>query len=237
MKEKLSCIIIDDDELDRLAVEAELNLHYGIKSLGSFASAIEALSVMQTAKPDILFLDIDMPELNGLEFVKCTSSFNTINVIISSHPEYALAGFQLDVFDFILKPLETARFTHTIDRIYDFAQLKNKANAYDVLFENEKIIFKEGHTVVNLNANEVIYLEAYGDYTKIVTDKKDHLTLTTLGSFLESLPGGKFQRIHRSYVVPTVRIASYAVKSLTLTNGVVLPIGKTYLKETKQVLK
>ncbi|RZJ79301.1 MAG: response regulator transcription factor [Flavobacterium sp.] len=237
MKEKLSCIIIDDDDLDRLAVETELSIHEGIIAMGSFASPIEALSVMQTTKPDILFLDIDMPELNGLEFVKCISSFNTINVMISSHPEYALAGFQLDVFDFILKPLETARFAHTIKRIDDFVQLKNKASAYDVLFDNEKIIFKEGHTVVNLNASEVIYLEAYGDYTKIVTEKRGYLTLTTLGSFLESLPSGKFRRIHRSYVVPTTRIASYATKTLTLTNGVILPIGKTYLKETKQVLK
>lgn len=237
MKEKLNCIIIEDDDLDRLAVETEINLCAELKIIGSFANPIEALSAIQTCKADILFLDIDMPDLSGLDFVRCISDLNTINVIISSHPEYALEGFQLNVFDFILKPLETARFEHTAKRIYDFAQMKDKASAYDVLFENEKIIFKEGHNIVNLNLNEVIYLEAYGDYTKIVTDKKDHLTLTTLGSFLESLPEGKFKRIHRSYVVPNNRISSYAAKTLTLFNGVILPIGKTYLKETKQVLK
>lgn len=237
MKEKLTCAIVDDDSLDRLAIETEINLLQKLKIVGSFGNPVEALSVLKTTMPDILFLDIDMPELNGLDLVRCIADLNTINVMISSHPEYALEGFQLNVFDFILKPLETDRFEHTVKRIYDFAQLKYKAEAYDVLFENEKILFKEGHNQVSINANEVIYLEAYGDYTKIVTDKKDHLTLTTLGSFLESLPEGKFKRIHRSYVVPTSRISGYAAKALTLINGVVLPIGKTYLKETKQVFK
>ncbi|MDQ8006261.1 MAG: LytTR family DNA-binding domain-containing protein [Pedobacter sp.] len=237
MKEKLNCIIIDDDDLDRMAVEAEVNLFRNLQLIGSFGNPIEALSAMQTTKPDVLFLDIDMPELSGLDFVRRIADLNSINVIISSHPEYALEGFKLNVFDFILKPLETVRFEHTVKRIYDFAQLKDKASAYDVLFENEKIIFKEGHNMMYLNANEVIYLEAYGDYTKIVTDKKDHLTLTTLGSFLELLPEGKFKRIHRSYVVPTSGIAGYGTKTLTLTNGIILPIGKTYLKETKQVFK
>lgn len=237
MKEKLNCVVIDDDELDRMAVETEISRCPNLKMMGSFGNPIEALSTLQITKPDILFLDIDMPELNGLDFVRRIADLNSINVIISSHPEFALEGFQLNVFDFILKPLETARFEHTVKRICDFVQLIDKANAYDVMFENEKIIFKEGHNTVNLNANEIIYLEAYGDYTKIVTDKKDHLTLTTLGSFLQSLPEGKFKRIHRSYVVPNSRIASFGAKTLTLINGAVLPIGKTYLKEAKQVFK
>lgn len=237
MQQRLSCIIIDDDDLDRLAVEAEVTLQEGLKMIGSFASPIEAFNAMQVAKPDVLFLDIDMPELNGLDFIRCISALNTTNVMISSHPEYALEGFKLSVFDFILKPLETERFEHTIKRIYDFAALKNKANAYDVLFEKEKIIFKEGHSMVNINANEVVYLEAYGDYTKIVTDKKAHLTLTTLGSFMEALPAGKFVRIHRSYIVPTKNIASYSAKSIAITNNMVLPIGKTYLKEIKHILE
>lgn len=237
MNKELNCVIIDDDDLDRLAVETEVSQHKRLRLMGSFANPIEAFDMLQVVKPEVLFLDIDMPGLNGLEFVQRIKTLNPINVFISSHAEYALQGFQLNVFDFILKPLETDRFNHTIKRIYDFVGLRDKANAYDVLFDNEKIIFKEGHITINLNASEVIYLEAYGDYTKIVTEKKSHLTLATLGSFLESLPTGKFQRIHRSYVVPTNCIASYAAKTVTLLNGVILPIGKTYLKETKQVLK
>jgi DNA-binding LytR/AlgR family response regulator len=236
MKNALTCIIIDDDELDRMAVEVEVREHQQMKVLGSFSNPIEALDFIKIQRPDILFLDIDMPELNGLDFIKSITALDTINIIISSHPEYALQGFQLKVFDFILKPLESARFESTIKRVLDFTQLKDKAEAYDVLFENEKIIFKEGHQMVTLNSNEILYLEAYGDYTKIVTDKKEHLTLATLSNFLESLPTAKFMRIHRSYVVATNKIDSFGAKQIKVGSST-LPIGKTYLKEAKQAFK
>ncbi len=236
MKNALNCLIIDDDDLDRMAVEAEARSQPQLHVLGSFSHPIEALDFIQYQKPDILFLDIDMPTLNGLDFIRAVTALQTINVIISSHPEYALEGFQLKVFDFILKPLTTERFESTIKRIVDFTELKTKAEAYDVLFENEKIIFKEGHQMVTLNSNEILYLEAYGDYTKIVTDKKEHLTLATLSNFLESLPTGKFIRIHRSYVVATNKVDSLGSKQVRVKANC-LPIGKTYLKEAKQLFK
>ena len=114
--------------------------------------------------------------------------------------------------------------------------MKGKAEAYDVLFDNDKIIFKEGHNVVNLNANEVIYLEAYGDYTKIVTENKSHLTLATLSNFLESLPAGKFMRIHRSYVVAIKKVKELGQKSIDM--GIhSIPIGKIFLRDARQTLK
>lgn len=235
MKSVLTCIVVDDDLLDRLTVEAELSKFNNIQVLGSFDNALEAVDFLSQRKPDILFLDIDMPEINGIDLVKSIRDLDTVNVFITSFPEFALQGFQLKVFDFILKPLETDRFSQCITRINDFIALKGKAEAYDVLFENEKIIFKEGHNVMNLNANEVIYLEAYGDYTKIVTEKKSHLTLVTLSSFLESLPLGKFVRIHRSYVIAKDKVNSFGPKSVNVGTNV-LPIGKTYVKAIKNIM-
>lgn len=234
MKDTLTCIIVDDDDLDRIAVAVELSLFSKIKILGSYNNPIEALSAINAHEPDVLFLDIDMPEVNGVDFVKSISKLGTINVFITSHPEFALQGFQLKIFDFILKPLETDRFGNCMQRIFNFIELKNKAEAYDVLFENEKIIFKEGHQVVNLNANDVIYLEAYGDYTKIVTPNKSHLTLATLSNFLESLPSGKFIRIHRSYVVSINKVKSLDNKSIDMGSAVI-PVGRTYVRETKKI--
>ncbi|RZL48597.1 MAG: response regulator transcription factor [Pedobacter sp.] len=235
MKDTLTCIIVDDDDLDRMAVEAELSCYSKMKVLGSFNNPIETISAIKSQKPDVLFLDIDMPDINGIDLVKSIANLDTINVFITSHPEFALQGFQLKVFDFILKPLESDRFESCMTRIFDFVKLKGKADAYDVLFENEKIIFKDGHNVVNLNASEIIYLEAYGDYTKIVTEKKSHLTLATLSSFLESLPAGKFMRIHRSYVVAINKVKELGHKHIDMGIGLI-PIGKTYVKETKRML-
>ncbi|WP_177217108.1 LytR/AlgR family response regulator transcription factor [Pedobacter insulae] len=234
MKNALTCIVVDDDDIDRMAVEAELSSFQNIKILGSYCNPIDALSAINSHQPDILFLDIDMPGMNGVDFVKSISTLETINVFISSHPEFALQGFQLKVFDFILKPLEGDRFESCMRRIVDFVKLKGKAEAYDVLFENEKIIFKEGYHFIHLNANEVIYLEAYGDYTKIVTEKKSYLTLATLSNFMESLPEGKFIRIHRSYVVSMNKIKSCDNKSIDM-GCIIIPVGKTYVRETKRI--
>jgi DNA-binding LytR/AlgR family response regulator len=236
MKDTLTCIVIDDDDLDRLAVVAEVKSHEKLNLLASFRNPIEALDCIKHQKPQILFLDVDMPEINGLDFIKSIVGLKTINVIISSHPEYALKGFELKVFDFILKPLESHRFGDCIKRVVDFNELKDKAQAYDILFENERIIFKDGHNLVNLNANDVIYLEAFGDYTKIVTENKSCLTLATLSSFLESLPVGKFMRVHRSYVVAINKVTGVGLKSIDLGNNSI-PIGKTFLKEAKQTFK
>jgi DNA-binding LytR/AlgR family response regulator len=236
MIKTLSCIVIDDAPLDRQAVETEIHNYPELKLSGSFDNCMEALSFFERHKPQVLFVDIDMPDINGLDFIRSINQSDSVNIIISSHPEYALQGFQLKVFDFILKPVETERFDSTIQRLRNFLQLKEKAEAYDVLFENEKVIFKEGHNLVNLNANEILYLEAYGDYTKIVTEKKSYLTLTTLSNFIESLPAGKFMRIHRSYVIATNKVNSFNQKTVEI-GASTLPVGKTYLREAKQAFK
>lgn len=235
MTSALTCIIIDDDDLDRLAVEAELANYPHLRLIGSFGNCLEALPFFNQHRPDVLFTDIDMPEVTGMEMIKTINHLGSINIIISSYPEYALQGFQLKAFDFILKPLESERFRESIKRIEDFTQLKSKADAYDVLFENEKIIFKEGHKIVNISAKEVIYLEAYGDYTKIVTGSKVYLTLITLSSFLDSLPSGKFIRIHRSYVIAIGKVKCLDAKHVDMGTSQ-LPIGKTYLRGTKEIL-
>lgn len=236
MGDPLTCIVVDDSDLDRKSVENEIYRSPVLKLVGSFDNCIEALSFFNVQHPNILFVDIDMPDINGLEFIRTINNTNSINVIISSHPEYALEGFQLKVFDFILKPVETDRFESCIKRVEEFIELKNKAKAYDILFEEEKILFKEGHSIISLHANEVLYLEAYGDYTKIVTEKKSYLTLATLSNFLDSLPNGKFIRIHRSYVISINKVRGMNLKTINMGTEAI-PIGKTYIKETKQLFK
>lgn len=235
MKPILTCIIIDDDDMDRFAINQEISNFKTIKVLGTYNNAIEAIAPIKLKKPDVLFLDVDMPEINGLEFLRLMKDMETRNVIISSYPEYAIEGFKLNVFDYILKPIETDRLESCIARLHEFANLKKKALAYDVLFENENIFFRDGHHVVNLSVTEILYLEAYGDYTKIVTEKKAHLTLVTLSNFLESLPQGKFLRIHRSYVIAINKIKFFNVKTIDMGTNV-LPVGKTYLRNAKLAL-
>jgi DNA-binding LytR/AlgR family response regulator len=236
MTNTLSCIIVDDNYLDRIAVEAEVMNFNHLRLLGSFSNALEAMESISTLQPDILFLDINLPDITGLQLFDKIDNYSPACVIITSYPDYASQCFELKVFDYILKPVESHRFKSTVQRIDDFTRLKQKANAYDVLFKHEEIIFKVGLSTVKLNSSEILYLEAFGDYTKIVTENKVYLTLATLSNFLESLPAGKFMRIHRSYVIAVNKVRSLNVKNIDIGTSV-LPIGKTYLKEAKQTFK
>lgn len=223
----LTCIIVDDDYLDRLSVELELKGTNHMRLLGSFSSALEVIEFIKNNKPDVLFLDVDMPDISGLQLFKSINSYSPVCIVISSYPEYALESFELKVFDYILKPLTAQRFNDTMMRLSDFYAIKQKAAAYASMIEREKVVFKQGHDEVHLDTNEIIYLEAFGDYTKVVTNQKIYLTLATLSSFLDHLSGDKFLRIHRSYAVARSQINLVCNNTIEVA-GVNLPVGKTY---------
>ena len=144
MKDTLTCIVIDDDDLDRMAVEAELSVIPRMKILGSFNNSIAAIEAIHNHKPYVLFLDIDMPGINGIDFAKSIVDLDIINVFITSHPEYALQGFQLKVFDFILNPLETDRFESCLKRIFEFEQLKGRQRLMMYFLITIKSFLKRG---------------------------------------------------------------------------------------------
>ncbi|HMI02634.1 MAG TPA: LytTR family DNA-binding domain-containing protein [Pedobacter sp.] len=234
MTNEFTCVIVDDSYLDRVSAEIEIKNQECFRLVGSFDNATEAAESIRSCQPDILFLDVDMPDISGLELFKSINTYNPLCVIISSYPEYALQSFELKVFDYILKPLTTERFKSTVDRLCDFIAIREKAQAYTSLVENEKVIFKEGHNVIYLNISDILYLEAFGDYTKVVTQKKNYLTLATLGGFLEELPADKFARIHRSYAVAKDQIRQIFHTSIAIGEAN-LPIGKTYRSVLAQI--
>src|SRR5215217_509584 len=120
MTKEITCVIVDDNYLDRVSAEIEIKSQNCFRLIGSFDNATEAAERIKSSHPDILFLDVDMPGISGLELFKSIQNYQPLCVIISSYPEYALQGFELKVFDYILKPLTTERFKSTVDRLCDF---------------------------------------------------------------------------------------------------------------------
>ena len=194
---------------------------------GSYSNTTEGLAAVEEINPDLIFLDIEMPGLSGFDILRKIKSKVSIAVFITSHPEFALEGFELSALDYILKPLTAERFALTAKRIEEYWSMKQKAISYEVLFEKESLIIKEGHNQIKLPQQDIIYLEAMQDYTKVVTEKKNYLTLTTLTNFLEKIPGNDFIRVHRSYAVAIKKIKElHATK--VICNNIEIPIGKTY---------
>jgi len=224
-------MIIDDDDMDRLATSFYLKNYSFLEHKASFSSSKDGLEYIKNNHVDILFLDIDIPEINGLEFLKMVSDEVLCAVFITSHPEYAIDGFDLNAFDYIVKPLSKERFDSCAVRLKEYLDLKLKADLFEHSFKNDSIMVKEGYNYVTIRPYEVMYLEALKDYTKIVLlDKKNTTVHGNLRTMLNNDNFKDFIRIHKSYAVQKKYIKGIKANEITLINEVILPIGQNYKK-------
>lgn len=227
MAKKYSCVIIDDDEIDRLTVLSFAKKFAVLDILGVFESAEDALPFIEKEKVDILFLDIDMPGLNGIEFRKQTLEI-PICIFITAHPEHAVESFQIETLDFIVKPLKLDRFAQTVSRIEEFMEVRLKASLFEASIGGDTIYIKEGHEQTKVKLHEILYLEALKDYTLIITDKKRHCVLSSIGNLLKEDHFQSFIRIHRSYAVQKQFIQKINSTEIILNNNVSIPVGRSY---------
>lgn len=227
MMKKYSCIIVDDDEIDRLTVLSFAKKFPILDILGVYDSAEDALPFIEEQKVDILFLDIDMPDLNGIEFRKQALEI-PVCVFITAHPEHAVESFQIETLDFIVKPLKLDRFTQTLNRIEEFMEIKLKASLFEASIGGDTIYIKEGHDQTKVKLHEILYLEALKDYTLIITDKKRHCVLSSIGNLLKEDHFQSFIRIHRSYAVQKQFIQKMNSTEIILNNNVTIPVGRSY---------
>lgn len=227
MVKKYSCIIVDDDEIDRLTALSYAKKFPILDIVGVFESAEKALPFIEKEKVDILFLDIDMPGLNGIDFRKQALEI-PICIFITAHPEHAVESFQIETLDFIVKPLKLDRFTQTINRIEEFMEIKLKASLFEASIGGDTIYIKEGHEQTKVKLHEILYLEALKDYTLVITDKKRHCVLSSIGNLLKEDHFQSFIRIHRSYAVQKQFIQKINSSEIILNNNTAIPIGRSY---------
>ncbi len=222
-----NCIIIDDDEIDRLTVISFAKKFPSLHIAGVFADAQQALPALEKQDIHILFLDIDMPELSGIEFRKKAAHI-PVCIFITAHPEHAVESFELDTLDFIVKPLKLDRFSQTVARIGDYLELKHKAQLFEASIGGDTVYIKEGHEQTKVKLHDILYLEALKDYTKIVTPHKRHCVLSSIGTLLKENDFNSFIRIHRSYAVQKQYIKKILTNEVQLNNDVLIPIGRSY---------
>lgn len=227
MMKKYSCIIVDDDEIDRLTVLSFAKKFPILNILGVFESAEEALPFIEKEKIDILFLDIDMPGLSGIEFRKKALEI-PVCIFITAHPEHAVESFQIETLDFIVKPLKLDRFTQTMSRMEEFMEIKLKASLFEASIGGDTIYIKEGHEQTKVKLHEILYLEALKDYTLVITDKKRHCVLSSIGNLLKEDHFRSFIRIHRSFAVQKQFIQKINSSEIILNNDISIPVGRSY---------
>ena len=223
----LNCIIVDDDEIDRLVVTSFAKQHSNLNIVGIFERSEDALAILDTENIDVAFLDIDMPGLNGIEFRKKAHQI-PVCIFVTSHPEFAVESFELDTLDFIVKPIKFDRFNQAMERVNEYMELKQKAELFESSIGGDVIYIKEGHQETKIKLHEILYLEALKDYTKIVTANKRHCVLASLGTLLKENHFGTFIRIHRSYAIQKQFIKTILSNDVLMNNNLILPIGRSY---------
>lgn len=222
-----SCVVVDDDEIDRLTVLAFLEHYPFVKVAGRFDSAEAALAAMTNYKPDILFLDVDMSGMNGLE-LRGKLLDVPVCIFITSYPEYAVEGFEKAALDFIVKPITAARFAKTMERIQTWFELHKKASLLNHVMGSDSVFIREGHEDIKVQMYDIQYLEAMKDYTAVVTRARKYMVATPMGTLIQQKPFEPFIRIHRSYAVPRHFIKKISSDEIELEGAIQLPVGRTY---------
>ncbi|MCP9750365.1 LytTR family DNA-binding domain-containing protein [Ferruginibacter sp. HRS2-29] len=226
MQQTYNCIVADDDDIDRITVLSYIKDYPFLNVTGNYASAEEALAAAKKNLPEVLFLDIDMPGMSGLELRRELPDV-PVCVFITSYPDYAVESFEEAALDFLVKPFNAKRFDTCIHRARQYLEVRHKAGMLNHTLGAGTIFIKDGHDQVKLQLHEVLYLEAMKDYTSIVTGSKKHCVLSSLGSLLKEDAFKNFIRVHRSYAVQKHFIDKMTSKEVVV-KGNILPVGRLF---------
>ncbi|AYA37506.1 DNA-binding response regulator [Hymenobacter oligotrophus] len=236
---RLRCLIIDDNEINRLTLEHFVEMTESLELVASLPDAVQALNLLRAgAQVDLLLLDIEMPQLSGLDLVRVLPEPQPQVILVTSHANFAVDAFELQVLDYLVKPVEYGRFSKAVNRAVEQQQAAVAAAATPSSVEaNDSTLFvKTNNKLLRLNFDEVLFIEAMSTYSVLVTPKQKHIVYITLKALEERLPFAHFMRVHRSYMVNMQRVESVQDNMLQLGNHEV-PIGKSYQEEFYERLR
>jgi DNA-binding LytR/AlgR family response regulator len=230
----MSCLVIDDERLVRELLEDNIRQIPYLQLTGSCTNALEAADVLQKKPVDLLFLDIRMPRLNGLQFLQSLQNPPLV-ILVTAYQQYALEGFDLNVVDYLLKPFSFERFVKACNRAYDLFRLRNGEKAAGDAPPEEFFVHVE-YTLVKIVVADIEYVEGLKDYIKIYlsSSPKPVLTRMSLKSIEEKLPAATFIRTHKSFLVATRKITAIK-RDLVCIKEKEIPIGEAYKANVARV--
>jgi DNA-binding LytR/AlgR family response regulator len=231
---KIKCLIIDDEPLAIKVIENHLQDFENMELVGTFNTAISALTTIKEQDIDVVFLDINMPKMSGLDFLRSLTDKPHI-IITTAYREYAVDSFDLDVLDYLVKPIPFNRFLKAINKVTNIVNLnKEKPNDTSTIIKEEPHIFlKVDKKLMKIKLNDILYIESLKDYIKVITKAGDYLVHKSMTSISEELPQENFLRIHRSFNIAINKITSIEGNSVEIANRRI-PIGRNYLQVAKQ---
>jgi len=233
----IKCIIVDDEPLAIDVIESYLQELTGIEIAAKCENALKAFEVLKHEHIDLVFLDIQMPRISGIDFIKTLRNPPKI-IITTAYREYALEGYELDIIDYLLKPIAFDRFIKAIDKFYKSYDLQENKGVVLTSAQNtekEFILVKAERKMFKVYLEDIYFLESLKDYLVIQKKDKKIITKNLISYFEEILPTHKFLRIHKSYIVNRDKIEAFSPVSVEIF-GKELPIGRNYKNEVLKEL-
>lgn len=239
---KLRCVIIDDEFLARKYLKDYVSKLPMLDLVGDFNSPLKAMEIIKAGDVDLLFLDIQMPDITGIEFLKTMDKAPHV-VLTTAYEEYALQGYELNVVDYLLKPFSFERFLKAVNKVQELEEKNQKAQSgRDVESDvNQKPQLKEDHLIIRadrklykINYKDLLYIEGQKAYVTFHTKKKNITALASLRDLEEQLPSSHFLRIHKSFIVSIHEIESLEGNQLEI-GGTRLSVGKSYRANVEKI--
>ena len=225
---KYKCYILDDEPLALNVIEQHLGRFGEFEVCGKSTEPLEALAQIKRLQPDLLFLDIQMPELTGLELIQSIQHRPAI-VLTTAYREFAVEGFELNVLDYLVKPIPFKRFVQAIEKFLE-QRLGQPTVAVPVTAEqptSDAIFVKADRKTIRIPLDDILFVEGVKDYVKIVLPTQRILTKVSIGNFIKELPAGRFVQVHKSFIVAKAKVTAYTSQDIEI-GEMVVPIGRQY---------
>ncbi len=231
----LNCVLIDDEPLALKKLSTYVEKTSGLKLIGAFENPIDALEMLEHSNVDVLFVDIQMPDINGVELVKSLSKVPQI-IFTTAHREFAADAFRLNATDYLLKPYSYALFLEAISKLT--GRIESPSKEDELSIQHDFMFVRSDYKTVRINFNEILFVEGMREYVRIhLTDKKKIMTLMSISKLAEFLPSNAFLRVHRSYIVNLKQVKQVERNRIIFDQQQIIPIGEAFQEEFDRFLK
>ena len=229
----ISCIVIEDQVRAQHILKRYINDTKGLNLKGVFGNAIDALDYLNTNTVELIFLDIHLPKISGMDFL-ATVPGNPLVIITTAFSEYAIKGYEYNVIDYLLKPFSYERFLKAVAKAGQLLQ-KNEGVPSSFHSNPANLVVKSGYNYLNINVNDIRFIKSDGDYTLLQCGQKRHLVSFPLKYWLEKLPKETFIQVHRSYIVNVQHVKKVLTGTVELKDCSI-PIGRVYKKNLREMI-
>ena len=229
MIKTIKCLIVDDEPAAHYVLTNYIGQNKALQLVQQCYNAVEAMNYLRANKVDLMFLDIDMPEVTGLELLQ-TLKDPPITILTTAYSEFALESYEYGVIDYLLKPIYLPRFLRAVERVFTASAPRK------VLSSSDSIALKIDGSLINIPLNDILFAQSYGNYVKVFTPGRTYLATITTNLLESSLPAEFFLRVHKSYVIALNKIDNTDRDTLII-KGEQIPVGITYRRELAERLR